>query len=381
MSNIFGLKSVEEMGDINGKRVLVRLDLNVPVDGTKIRDTFRIKKELPTIHYLKEKGAKIIAVSHISSIKSTEKVSLAPIAEYLSGFLGNVEFVSGDGSLPNLIEKTKTLENGKMLLLDNLRFYPGEEGNTKEFAEDLAKLADVYVNEAFSASHREHASIVSLPKLIPHFAGKLFLEEVENLSKAFAPEHPFYIIVGGAKFSTKLPLVERFLPLADKIFIVGALAHDFYAKKGIEIGKSLLDTNIDVGNLVGNGKIFLPTDVVVQSEHGKETKEVLYVKPDEVIFDAGPQSVDEIINTIGNGKLILWNGPLGNYEYGFKAGTETLAKAIAHMDAFSIVGGADTIASIQEYNLEQDFGFVSTGGGAMLDFLAKGTLPGIEALK
>jgi len=381
MSNQFGLKEIEKAGDIAGKRVLLRLDLNVPIDGGKIRDDFRIKKELPTIEYLKEKGAKIIAVSHISHIKNTDKVSLAPVGEYLSGFIGDLEFVPGDAPVTNFLEKTKSLENGHILLLDNLRFYPGEEENKKEFAEDLAKLADLYVNEAFSASHREHASIVSLPKLLPHFAGKLFLEEVENLSKIFTPEHPFYVILGGAKFSTKLPLVEKFLPLAEKIFIVGALAHDFYAKKGLEIGKSLVDKDINIENLMGNEKIILPTDVVVQNDHGRETKEVLYVNPNEVIFDAGPRSVDDIVNAISDGKLILWNGPLGNYEFGFKEGTETLAKAIAHMSAFSVVGGADTIASIEEYNIEKDFGFVSTGGGAMLDFLAKGTLPGIEALK
>lgn len=374
------LPSIKDI-DVKGKRVLIRLDLNVPTQDSEVLNAFRIKKQLPTLKFLQDQGARIIGISHISHATKKDMISLKPVYEYLKNELLNVSFFEGKEIGAETIEQSKQLANGHMLLLENLRFNKGEEGNDEAFAKELSELGDIYVNEAFSASHREHASIVGVPQHLPHYAGLLLQTEIENLSKAFSPEQPFYMILGGAKFSTKLPLVEKFLDSAEKIFVCGALAHDFYVAQGLEVGKSLVDQDVNIEHLLDNEKISLPTDVVVQTTAGKETKNIVDVSSEDVIFDAGPQYVDTIINTLSDAKFILWNGPLGNYEYGFKEGTETLAKGIAHLGAFSIVGGGDTVASIEEYNIEDKFGFVSTGGGAMLEFLANGTLPGLEALK
>lgn len=375
------LPRIEDIPGFSGKRVIVRFDFNVPLRDGAILDDFRIQKELPTINFLKEKGAKIIGISHLSSGGGNEKPTLASIAAHLSKFVPDVSFHPSCAKTSELVEKINTLRPGAVLLLENLRMRPEEESNGDTFAHELSELADIYVNEAFSASHRAHASIVGVPKYLPHYAGMLFSSEIENLSRAFTPAKPFYVILGGVKFSTKLPLLKKFLPLADKIFIYGALAHNFYKAKGLPIGKSVFDIDVTVEDLLHEEKIVLPTDVVVQTAHGKEIKEIKDISPDDIIFDAGPQSVDHIAESIKDARMVLWNGPLGNYEYGFKEGTEMLAKRIAHLSAFSIVGGGDTVASIQEYNLSDKFGFVSTGGGAMLEFLGTGTLPGIEALK
>ncbi len=267
-------------------------------------------------------------------------------------------------------------------MMENLRRYEGEETNDGTFAQDLSRFGEIYVNEAFSCSHRSHASIVGVPKYIPGFMGLQFEEEIKNLSEAFHPEHSFLFILAGAKFSTKLPLVEKFLTLADDVFIGGALANDLFKQKGYEIGKSLVsEGDLDLSVIVKHPKTLLPTDVTVEDEGKISLKSPDTVSREDKITDAGPKTDEMLKEKIKKAKFILWNGPLGQYEKGFKEPTFTLARIIAESGVKAIVGGGDTLATIRELNLFDKFFFVSTGGGAMLDFLANETLPGIVALE
>jgi len=308
------MKSILEAKDLKGKKVLVRVDWNEPSDHGQIRDDYRVKTSLPTIEYLKNAGAKVIVATHFEPKDTSIESSL-------------------HGYVPFGVE-----------MLENLRNDSGETDNSEAFAKKLAGFADIYINEAFSVSHREHASIVGVPRLIPAYAGFRFTKEVEELSKAFNPPHPFLLILGGAKSDTKLPLVERFLGIADDIFIGGAMAK---TASGMPFAK--------------NSKIIFPIGDIAALDANKETLSLLEEK-------------------IKNSEFILWNGPLGNYEKGFKEGTLELAKFLANSNKQVVVGGGDTLAVIKELNIFDKFSFVSTGGGAMLDFLATGTLPGIEAL-
>lgn len=327
------LKSILEAGNLKGKRVLVRVDWNVPMENGKMIDDFRIKKSLPTLEYLKNAGAKVIIATHLEP-KGT------PVA-----------------LLKMYVPKG-------MELLENLRDNPGEESNSKEFAKELASKVDIYVNEAFSVSHREHASIVRLPKLLPAFIGLQFALEIKELSKAFYPKKPFLFILGGAKFDTKLPLLKKFIHIADHIFVGGALANNFFKEQGVDVGNSLVkEGDFGLKALLKTGKIILPEDTIIK---------------DGKILDAGPRTIENLKPIISASKLVLWNGPLGGYENGYKVATLALAKTISEFSSESIIGGGDTLAAIKELDLFDKFSFVSTGGGAMLEFLATGTLPGIE---
>lgn len=369
-------KTVQDIGDVKGKRVLIRCDFNVPIADGKVVDDFRIKQALPTLNFLKDKGARVIIISHIEG----ESDTLRPVYEYLKT-LYSISFCE------DCIEVGKAhveeCKEGEMVLCENLRLYDGEKKNDQDFSKKLASLGDVYVNEAFSVSHRSHASVVGVAKLLPSFMGLQFQKEVENLSKAFNPPKPFLFILGGAKFDTKLPLVEKFLPIADTIFIGGALANDFYKAEGLEVGTSKVsDTPLDLVSLLSNPKILIAPDVIAESSRGKQQKKPTDVVADESILDAGEESIALLAKKCKEAGCILWNGPLGNYEKGFTKGTKDLAEIISHSShALSLVGGGDTLAAIAEQHLEDKFSFISTGGGAMLDFLAKGTLPGLEVLK
>lgn len=329
-----------------GKRVLLRADFNVPIKNGKVADDFRIKKTLPTINFLRKKGAKIIIISHLTCPSGRradgKNKSLKPVAKYLSKYVGN-----------------------DIILLENIRNHPGEEKNDKNFAKRLAKLGDIYVNDAFSASHRNHASIVGIPKYLPSYAGLLFEKELKNLSHAFKPKHPFLLILGGVKFGSKLGVLEKFVKIADKIYVGGALANNFFWAGKIDIGKSVFDRNVDIKKFLRNPKIILPIDV--KRKNG-------------VILDIGLLAIKELALLIKKSKFILWNGPLGSFETkGFGRGTMAAARLIAKSGVKSVIGGGDTIAAVEKIGL-QKFSFVSTAGGAMLEFLAKGTLPGIKAL-
>ncbi|MCC2630743.1 MAG: pgk, phosphoglycerate kinase, phosphoglycerate kinase, partial [Candidatus Paceibacter sp.] len=256
--------------------------------------------------------------------------------------------------------------------------------NDEDFAKKLAALGKYYVNDAFPVSHRKHASIVGIPKFLPGFLGLQFEEELKNLEKVLNPKHPFVFILGGAKFDTKLPLVDKFLNIADIVFVGGALANDLYKTRGWKVGRSLVSgSNVNLEKYANNDKILTPQDVIVVNSLGaRSIKEATHVGDDDRIMDAGPQTIKLIKMLISQAESVLWNGPLGVYEDGFREPTLQLAEMISESRALSIVGGGDTVAAIQELKMEEDkFDFVSTGGGAMLDYLAQETLPGLEALK
>lgn len=364
---------LREAVGLEGKRVLLRIDANVPLLGGEITDDFRLKKVLPTIEFLRSKGARVVIISHLES--GDGAASLRPVADYFGRFFP----ITFDG-----IREYRESSGEEMVLLENLRANPGEAANDPLFSDILAALGDIYVNDAFAVSHRNHASIVGVPSRLPSYGGLLLESEVRNLSKAFNPPHPFVFIIGGLKFQTKVPLVQKIAKTADRIFVCGALANSFWKAKGLEVGDSAVDSDLNgIKEFASNPVISLPEDVIV-TRGGKEvTTSPETVQKGDVIVDAGPRALERIKKEISGAKLVLWNGPLGKFEEGFHAGTNALARAIADLppDAISLVGGGDTIASIEEAHVLEKFGFVSTGGGAMLDFLANETLPGLEALK
>jgi len=378
------MKTIKDIEVFEGVRILVRVDFNVPIKNNLIVDDFRIRSAFPTIDYLRERGAKVILIGHLESNEPSDN-TFKPVVDHMNRLVAD----SGKKFLfvPNLRNASGVIENemqnGDCVLLENLRHDEGEKKNDPKFAKALASLADVYINDAFSVSHRAHASIVGLPALLPSYTGFQLEKEIANLSKAFNPSHPFLFILGGAKFETKLPLLEKFLVIADTVFVGGALATDFFKEKGYEIGISLVsDGDFGLTKYVNNPKLMLPVDIINQNN---EVKNVDGLNSNDKCVDSGPKTLELLRSKVAVAKFILWNGPLGIYEKGFKTGTLSLAKIIAERreqdtEVESLVGGGDTIAAIAENNDESKFSFVSTGGGAMLEFLAKGTLPGIEAL-
>jgi phosphoglycerate kinase len=377
------MKYIDELkGDnLKGKYVLLRLDLNVPIVDGQVGNAYRIERAIPTIDYLREHEAKIIIIAHT---ESEGNMSLLPVAQYLNGFY-KVDFCQTYFNAI-AIDMIAKLEDKGVLLFENLRMNPEEKGNDKDFAKKLSQMADIYVDDAFGAMHRKHASIVGVPEFLPHYAGLLVKEEVKNLSKAFNPNKPFLFILGGAKFDTKLPLIHKYLEKADFVFVAGALANDLFKQKGYEVGTSLLtEGDFDLENIINNPKLITPVDVMVLKPDGTtEFKSPDSVSSDEYISDVGPKTIEKLKELVRESKTIVWNGPLGKYKKGFKDKTEELARVIAgatsENGAESIVGGGDTLASIDVAEFEHGFSFVSTGGGAMLDYLVNETLPGIEAL-
>lgn len=357
-----------------GMRVLVRVDFNVPVEDDQVRGEFRILRSLKTINYLRERGAKVVLVSHIESTPSLE-----PVSRFLRDYIPHT-FVT----LLKSAESEQILggmKNGDVVLLENIRHESGEKKNDSEFAQFLSSLADLYVNDAFSVSHRAHTSVVGVPQFLPGCAGFLLEEEVEILSRALTPEKPLLFVLGGAKFETKLPLIKKFQGIADMLIIGGALANDIYKARGLRVGNSLISGEVDLGDITTDKAIVVPESVIVRRGGESLVVSVTEVQDEDSIDDASPEWIRELKDTIDRAKTILWNGPMGKYESSGKAGTVELAHLIADSDAYSIVGGGDTLTVIAEENLEEKFNFISTGGGAMLDFLAHGTLPGIDALR
>ncbi len=372
------IKYIDEEKDLDGKIVLLRLDLNVPVINGEVTDTYRLDKVIDTVDFLREKKAKTIIISHC---EGEDSKTLVPMWQYLNGFFP-LDFSPTFFTTESITKITK-MENGSVLLFENLRINEGEKGNDIEFAKKLSQMADIYVNDAFAVSHRKHASIVSVPEFLPHFGGPLLRAEIENISKAFSPKKPFVFILGGAKFDTKLPLIEKYLDRADTVFVCGALAHNVYKEKGFEVGKSLVsEGDFKIKEKLQNPKLVLPVDVTSVKMNGDVSfKKPEEVEKDEVIVDAGPETIKQLKEILKDAQTVVWNGPLGNYEIGFGDKTEQLAEVMSQISADTIVGGGDTIASINKLGLSDKFTFVSTGGGAMLDFLVNETLPGIEALE
>lgn len=386
MTNTFKFKSLQESFGQNtsalaSKRVLLRLDLNVPIKDGVVADGFRVEQSLETVNFLRKAGAKVIIVAHL---ENKEHPSLDVVCKYAEQFFPAI-FVTDPWSAEGA-EVLAGLSDGQVVIVENIRNWEGEKKNDPEFAKTLAALADLYVNEAFSVSHREHCTIVGVPKLLPSFAGINFEKEVASLSRAFNAPHPYLFVLGGAKFETKAPLINKFLGLADNVFVGGALANDLLKAKGLQIGDSVCsDKDFGFTEMLANPKLVLPTDVVVENAIDKKvTKNADQVLAGEKILDNGAGTIAELLPFIKQAKFILWNGPLGMFEDGYTEGTYALAQAFAEAGANgveTIVGGGDTLASIEDLNLTDKFTFISTAGGAMLDFLANETLPGIEALK
>jgi 3-phosphoglycerate kinase len=354
-------------------RVLLRADFNVPMKGKKIEDTFRIDKTMPTINYLLKKKAIVIVLAHLGDDGSA---TLEPVAKYLGSKVQTVFTTTKD--IRDIAKIIDTLTPGTVLVVENIRRFPGEKTNDKAFAKSLASLGEVYINDAFSVSHRSHASLVGIPKYLPSYAGYQLQKEVEQLSRVFQPKHPFLFILGGAKFETKLPLIKKFLKTADHIFIAGALANQVFKEHGFPVGQSVVEDKVfGLEALAKNKKVLLPMDLVVVSKKGKRTTTPDNIAKDEAMLDIGKESLAMMKEKINVAKFILWNGPVGK----LPMGTKKILEMIAATKAVSIIGGGDTVDIVSRYKMEKDFTFVSTGGGATLDFLSTGTLPAIKALK
>lgn len=365
-----------ERSSLEGVRVLVRVDFNVPVVGGVISDDYRIVKALPTIDWLVSRGAKVRMISHITNVES-----LSIIETYLNS-RGVPTVLVQDVADTASIEAADVA--GKSVLFENIRKYEGEEKNDPAFAQSLAVCAHIYVNEGFSVSHRAHASVCGVAGILPSYAGLNFAQEVEHISALFSAEHPFVAVIGGAKFDTKLPLIRTLLKIADKVCVTGALAHDIYAARGIEIGKSACSKGVDVSDIAAHEKIWVPDDVVVSDASFTVpgvVKKINEISAEDIIVDAGPESAQVMLSFIAPAKTVVWNGPIGFYEKGFTSATDIFAQGLAQHSSARVLGGGDTLAALTKLNLLDSYTFVSTGGGAMLDFLANGTIPGVDCLK
>jgi len=371
------MNKITDVTDLKGKYVLIRSSLNIPLEDGAVRNSFRINRALPTLRYLHEAGARVIVLSHLG--RKPEE-SLKPVFTELEKSLpvhwGGL--VTGD----EFKQRRELLADGDILLAENLRQDEREVANDPQFVEYLASLGELYVNDAFAEAHREHASTFGLAQKLPAYVGLTLEEEITELSKVMKPESPSLFLLGGAKFETKMPLVEKYLELYDHVFIAGALMNDIFKAKGYEVGKSLVsDVSLAGSPLLDNPKLIIPIDVVVDGPDGQVVKNPDQVLPEENIMDVGPMTVAMLVTYIEKAKSILWNGPFGAYDMGYTQSTEETAKHIAQADAFSVIGGGDTVAAIEKLELNDQFGFVSIGGGAMLSFLEKGTTSVIDCLK
>ncbi|MFK9115449.1 phosphoglycerate kinase [Peribacillus castrilensis] len=388
-------KSIKDI-ELKGKRVFCRVDFNVPMQDGKISDDTRIKAALPTISYLTEQGAKVILASHLGRPKGqvVEELRLAPVAERLSELSGKdvqkAEEAYGE-TVQSIIDN---MQNGEILLLENVRFYPGEEKNDQELAKSFAALADVYVNDAFGAAHRAHASTEGIAHHLPAVAGLLMEKELSVLGKALSnPERPFTAIIGGAKVKDKIGVIENLLEKVDHLIIGGGLGYTFIKAQGHEIGNSLLEEDkielaksfIESAKEKGV-KLHLPIDAVVTAEFSPDAEtdnvDIDAIPNDKMALDIGPKTSELFADVIKSSKLVIWNGPMGVFEFDkFANGTRTVAQALAEAkDTYSIVGGGDSAAAAEKFGLAEKMSHISTGGGASLEFMEGKELPGVVAL-
>jgi phosphoglycerate kinase len=384
-------RSVRDL-DVRDKRVLVRVDFNVPVKDGQVTDDTRIQRALPTIRYLLEEGARPALISHLGRPKGEPdpKYILDPVAKKLEELLG-APVRKLDTAVGAEVEDALNDPDGEgVVLLENSRFYPGETENDPEFAEQLASPFDLYVNDAFGAAHRAHATTVGVAELLPAAAGLLLEEEIDNLDKVVRdPERPFVAILGGAKVSDKVKVIESLLEVAETLLVGGAMCFTFFKSRGYEIGNSLVEDEYleEAKRLMGEAgeRLVLPVDVVVadKMEEDADTEIVRVEKMPENMMglDIGPETVDEFRGYITDARTIFWNGPMGVFEMdAYATGTEGIARAVAESEAISVVGGGDSVAAVRKLGLEDEMGFISTGGGASLEYVEGKELPGVAVL-
>jgi phosphoglycerate kinase len=385
---------------VAGKRVLVRADLNVPMKDGLVTDTVRIERQAPTIKELASKGARVIVLSHFDRPKGkvVPSMSLKPVAAALAKELGRPVAFADNCVGPTAEAAVATLKDGDVLLLENTRFHAGEEANDPAFAKQLAALGDIYVNDAFSAAHRAHATTEAIAHLLPHAAGRSMEMELKHLEKALGdPQRPVMAVIGGAKVSTKIALLTNLVKRVETLVIGGAMANTFLAAEGIEVGKSLVERDhIETAQKVlhlaneSGAAILLPVDAVVAKEFkahaAHRTAEVHQVHTDEMILDVGAKSIDEFRRRLAGTRTLVWNGPFGAFETPpFDAGTVAAAKLVAAAtkagNLLSVAGGGDTVAALNHAGVAGDFSYVSTAGGAFLEWLEGQELPGVAALQ
>ncbi|HEX8591498.1 MAG TPA: phosphoglycerate kinase [Candidatus Paceibacterota bacterium] len=380
------MRSIRYIPHLENIPVLVRAALNVPIENGEVANTFRLRKALPTINFLRRERARIVLIGHIGD-QGTE--TLEPVYRALKTQIPNMRFCPATvGTAARAA--VRELRAGEVLMLENLRRHAGEKQNDPAFALELSELADIFVQDSFDVCHRTHASVVGIPEHLAPYAGLQVEEEVRELTKALRPKRPSLAVIGGAKFSTKEPVLKTLLNSYDKVFVGGALANDFMIECGYGVGTSLVSKDADkeaLRALLENPKLMLPIDEVVapagshEDDVDEQTVGVDKVPSNQAILDDGPKTVAALGEFAQTANTILWNGPLGNYEKGFEEATEAFAKEVARSNAYSVIGGGDTVAAVEKLGLSDRFSFISTGGGAMLDFMSKGTLPGLAALE
>jgi phosphoglycerate kinase len=390
------LRTIEDLGDLRGRKVFVRVDFNVPLEDGQVTDDLRITAVIPTLEDLRRRGSALVLATHLGRPrgKPAAELRLDPVAARLQEAAGfgvrKLDEVTGNA----VIQTCASLGPGQVVLLENLRFDPGEEANDPRFAEGLASLADAYVDDAFGAAHRAHASVVGVAERLPAAAGRLMAREVEVLSRLREdPEEPFVAILGGAKVSDKLGVVEALLERVDALLIGGAMAFTFIAAQGGEVGDSPVEEDrlddvrgaLKVADQRGV-PVLLPEDVVAASAASadvrKQTIRADAIPPGLKGLDVGPRTVEEFTRVLADARTVFWNGPMGVFELEpFALGTRGVAQAVAGTDAFTVVGGGDSVAAIQKLGFQDQVDHLSTGGGASLEFLESGDLPGVAVLR
>ena len=372
---------------VNGKRVIVRVDFNVPVEvsagqaGNGVvseSEAFRIHAVVPTITWLQHAGAKIILISHIGRLGD----SLQPVADYLKKYVPELDVQFIPYSVGEWVQKTiSDLQNGEILLLENIRQHSAEELNDPEFAKKLASYADYYVNDAFAVSHREHASIVGIPAMLERdhcFVGLLFEKEIQNLNRALQPQSPSVLIMAGIKFETKLPLIEKLLPLYDVVLLGGGLLNTYLKASHISVGTSVVDDSANLSRIIGNTNIIIPEHVVVERKGSACTILTSHIQDNDIIVDVVISN--HVKELLSRAATVVWNGPLGWYEKGYMKSSQDIIKSFGP-ETKSIVGGGDTVTVVNKLGLEHHISFISSGGGAMLEYLKGCTIIGILTLK
>lgn len=373
MNTTWDQHCVPDLRTLSGKRVIVRVDWNLPVVNGVITDTSRFDITVPFLTKLSTVKAKIVLLTHFGE----KGESLAVIAAHATSKLPFITFTPSL-DFAELTTTSTSLTEGNGILLENVRLFKGEIENDEDLASSFASLGDVFINNAFSVAHRKHASVVGIPTKTRSYFGPTFIHELENLTKALTPKQPALMIIGGAKISTKLTLIKNYLDKGVKVFVGGAMVHNIWKERGLEIGQSLYDPEYKLpANFINHPLLMTPVDVVLATG---EIADITAIKSDSVVVDCGPKTTELVASTVAMSNTVIANGPLGLYEKGWLHGSETILTNLAASGVTSYIGGGDTVTVANSLHLLNKFTFVSLGGGAMLDFLVSGTLPGIDVV-